>query len=141
MRFNLSILTVALLSIAGVSCSQHSDHKPVFPVTGQVLVNGKPAPHAFVVFHPVATSEADAVRPRAQAKEDGTFQVTTYGRDDGAPAGEYALTVELFRAPTANDDRPPTNILPGRYANPKTSGLSVRVDEGPNELPPLRLAR
>jgi hypothetical protein len=135
------MLGLACLSIAGVSCHRHSNHKPVFPVTGQVLLNGQPARHVFVVFHPVGADEAEGIRPRAHAKEDGTFQVTTYGRDDGAPAGEYALTVELFRAPTANDDRPPTNILPGRYANPKTSGLSVRVDEGPNELPPLRLAR
>jgi len=141
MRSALSMLVLVCLSIAGASCSRHSDHKPVFTVTGQVLLNGRPAPHAFVVFHPIGATDADVIRPRAHVQEDGTFTVTTYGRDDGAPAGEYALTVELFRAPTANDDRPPTNILPGRYANPKTSGLTARVEEGPNELPPLRLAR
>ena len=31
---------------------------------------------------------------RRQASEDGTFKLTTYEKDDGAPEGEYGVTVD-----------------------------------------------
>ena len=33
------------------------------------------------------------------------------------------------------------NRLPGRYGSPQTSGLTVRVNAGPTDLPPFQLSK
>ncbi len=72
-------------------------------------------------------------------QEDGTFAVGTYGKDDGAPAGEYRVTVQCFNKVRGQDM--PANVLPARYAAPDTSGLTVRIQEGDNQLSPIQLTR
>jgi hypothetical protein len=74
----------------------------VFPVTGRVLLNGKAVPHAFVVFHPVVLDSAN-VRPHAQADGNGSFLLSTYDDRDGAPAGEYRITVQQYKPPAKSD--------------------------------------
>src|SRR5262245_36674275 len=66
---------------------------PVYPVTGQVLVKGKPADGAFLVFHPTGEVEANTPRPYATADAEGNFRLTTYTSGDGAPAGSFRVTV------------------------------------------------
>jgi hypothetical protein len=67
--------------------------------------------------------------------------LTTLTANDGAPAGEYAITVEL-RAPKRVGEelvREGADLLPQRYKNPAESGLSYRVIAGDNVVPPLQL--
>jgi hypothetical protein len=140
------LATVAALALFGPGCSGPGDREPVYPVQGRVLYDGKPAAHALVVFHPVGKKGKDVPRPRAQAGPDGTFKLTTYDADDGAPAGEYAVTVEWWlstatRKSAEGESAPPLNRLPGRYARAQTSGLRVRIDEAPNQLPAFQLKR
>lgn len=123
-----------------------SDRAPVYPVRGKVLFDGKPTPHALVVLHPVGPAPKDAPRPYAQVAADGTFEVSTYAPRDGAPPGDYAVTVQwLLTSARKNsrdgEDAPPTNRLPVRYATAERSGLRVRVQEGENQLPPLTLKK
>ena len=132
------IMAGAALVFVGVSCSK-SDRIPVFPVQGTVLLDGKPVAHAFVVFHPLGNTGPGDLHPRAQADQDGTFVLSTYESDDGAPAGEYRVTVQKYKAPTDSDNGPPTNLLPGRYAKPDSSKLNARVQDGQNDLPPFQL--
>jgi hypothetical protein len=118
----------------------------VFPVRGQVLYQGKPTPEALVIFHPVNDPDPRAPRPVARVGPDGRFSPTTYKTDDGAPAGEYAVTVTWVKerdnqdAPK-EDQVPPKNLLPDRYAKPDTSGLRVHITAGPNDLPPFQLTK
>ncbi len=133
-------LLIALLALTSLSCGK-SDRKPVFPVSGRVLLDGKPLAYAFVVFHPRAGRGSDDVRPRAHADATGRFVLSTYDSADGAPAGEYRITVEKYRPPKESDKGPPVNLLPTRYAKPDTSNLAVRIQEGPNDLPPLQIKR
>jgi hypothetical protein len=112
----------------------------VYPVTGKVLVNGRPAAGAAIVLHPQDPSLS--ARPRAVVQSDGSLAVTTYEPGDGAPAGEYKATVE-WRRPAAGqevggDGPPPPNVLPPDYASSATTPLTVTVEEGENEIPPLR---
>ena len=78
--------------------------------------------------------------------EDGSFSPTTYASDDGAPAGDYAVTVAWVReqdnqnAPL-EEQRPPQNLVPERYSKTETSGLTVQIKPGPNELAPFHLTR
>jgi hypothetical protein len=139
-------VALPLVAVLLSSCGGKSSSKPVHPVSGKVLVEGRPARHALVVLHPLGGSEDQEARPRGQVGADGTFTLSTYGRDDGAPAGEYAVTVEWWLSGATartreGDGPPPANRLPGRYANPSTSGLRVRIGEGANELQPIQLRR
>jgi hypothetical protein len=133
-------LLVSLTALASLSCAK-SDRKPVFPVAGRVLMDGKPLGHAFVVFHPRGITGPDDVPPRALADGNGNFFLSTYDGADGAPAGEYRITVEKYKAATETDNGRPVNLVPARYAKPDTSHLTVRVHEGRNELSPFQLKR
>ena len=81
-------------------------------------------------------------RPRAVVEDDGSFSVSTFAAKDGAPAGDYAVSINWKSKTVKTPGRKgpakkvPTNF-PKRYENPKTSGLVVRVQEGPNELRPF----
>lgn len=114
--------------------------KPVFPVQGQVLFAGRPTPYALVVFHPLNPDDKDTPRPRGQVGADGKFTLTTYEPGDGAPAGDYRVTVELWLS-SGKRDEGPSNRLPARYGDPTTSGLTARVNTGPTELQPFHLKR
>lgn len=65
------------------------DAVPVYPVRGTVTFDGQPMQGAIVTFH-----GADS-RPTAQgiADDSGRFSLTTYLADDGAAAGDYAVTI------------------------------------------------
>jgi hypothetical protein len=111
---------------------------PTFPVTGSVAFADKKAvANATVVFHP--TNPAVDIRPRGTVAADGTFQLTSYDGNDGAPAGKYRVTVELWT--TARPDEGPTNRLPAKFAKPETSGLEATVGSGPTTVEPIVLKR
>ena len=138
----LPIPALAAMSLICSSCGkQDTGRVQVYPVHGKVLLEGKPVPHAFLVFHPVDTSSREPIHPRAQSKPDGTFAPSSYDSEDGAPAGDYVVTVERHRPPTNDDPNQGPNLLPGRYASVKTSKLKVRVVAGSNELEPFRIQR
>jgi hypothetical protein len=113
------------------SCAGKSGRKPVYPVRGQVFVGDKPAVQAFVVFHPADDEGPQATRPYGHVGTDGSFFLTTYDPGDGAPAGEYLVTIVW--APVVGTEEP-HDRLKGRYRDPKTSELRATVQEGPNEL-------
>ncbi len=104
------------------------------PVRGKLFVQDKPAVGAFVLFFPVhEPAEAKDPRPRAEVDADGSFQLSTYDANDGAPAGEYIVTVTW---PGQEDQE---DKLSGRYSDPAKSRLRGTVKEGSNELPAIRL--
>jgi hypothetical protein len=59
---------------------------------------------------------------------------------NGAPAGEYIVTVTWRRKPPSGDDEG-ESLLPGRYERPAPSGLRGKVEEQPNTWLPFRLTR
>jgi tetratricopeptide (TPR) repeat protein len=111
----------------------------VYPAQGKVALEGKPIANATIYLHPVGVQDPLFPRPRAIAQDDGTFVLGTYRKDDGAPAGEYKVTVQWFSKPDSRGGS--QNLLPVKYAAPDTSGLIVRVQEGSNQIPPLQLTR
>ena len=65
------------LALSLASCSR-SDHKPVYPVTGSVLYQAKPAEGAQVVFVPLDNDDPKMPRPGARVKKNGSFRLSTY---------------------------------------------------------------
>jgi hypothetical protein len=77
--------------------------------------------------------------PTAYADAAGRFDLSTYTPRDGAPAGEYAVTIVWWVSAPAKDaqegdDVIALNRLPSRYSDAKTSNLRAHIGEGPNEL-------
>lgn len=94
-------------------------------------------PHATVVFHPSFDLGPDVSKPRGTTGEDGSFTLSTYGAADGAPEGDYKVTVEQWL--TTNPDIGPESKLPKKYAKPEESGLTAKVISGKNEIPAIQL--
>ena len=128
---------LATLVLLCSACS--SGRKPVHPVRGQILVDGKPAVQAQVLFHPAEGSN-DEPQPTGQTDGQGYFHLTSYANGDGAPEGNYIVTVTWFRVFTrSHDEVVRYNALPQRYAAPQSSQLRVTVAKGSNELSALQL--
>ena len=146
MRVSYTLFSLSWLTLLPMGCGSQTPPVPVYAARGQVLFEGRPIPHALVVLHPLQTADDAVPRPRGKVQDDGTFVLETYTSADGAPAGEYAVTVECWLSnakgrPGERDDAPPTNRLPARYAKAATSGLRVRVEAGENQIPTIRLSR
>ncbi len=133
------LLLLAVVGLGLTSCSKSDDRVPTVAASGKVLLpDGKPAEHALVVFHPLGNS-VSATKPRGKVGADGSYKLTTYDTDDGAPAGEYRVTVELLLA--GRGDAPPSNRLNAKYSKPETSDLIATVGTGPTELKLIELKR
>jgi hypothetical protein len=104
-------------------------------VSGKVLLEGTPAAGARVVFHPLDEDANKAVLPQAQVAADGSFRVSTYNFEDGAPAGSYKVAI------THIQEGGPNNLMPERYADPETSGFEVTVENRNNEFDSFSLSR
>jgi hypothetical protein len=133
--FPFAFLAGVLLCIT--SCSSQ---KRAYPVEGKVLFEGRPAAGATVQFHPLDTNEKEPLVPRGQAGADGTFRLTTYEFEDGAPAGRYAVTV-FWGVPSKGGDGIDRILVPARYLSPSTSGLTVDVPEQESKLKPFLLSK
>src|SRR5437870_6502525 len=98
-RQRWAIQGVGILTALGfwamAGCSQPAGPK-LHPVRGQVLVNGRPAVNAFVVLHPLGSSDPQAARPHGRVDANGSFVIGTRAADDGALPGDYVVTIQWF---------------------------------------------
>ncbi len=103
-------------------------------------MNGQAPIHAQVGFFPVKDAGPEVVRPIGQVDEKGQFTLTSYAKGDGAPEGEYRVTVAWYLASgRPNDDSPPLNYLPAAYARPDSTPLHAVVSKGGVQLQPFEL--
>jgi hypothetical protein len=115
---------------------------PTHVAKGSISYQGQPIAGAFLVLHPKEGVRPDVPTARAQVSPDGTFAVSTYDQADGAPAGEYVVTVEWKKPVKVNGDYVLSqNLLPAKYSSRATSDLVVSIAAGKNDLPPLALRR
>lgn len=131
-----------LLAATGLAaCSGGEGRTLTFPVQGAVKYRGEAAPGAFVVFHPVSPRPGEPVRPTATVGPDGSFRVTS-DDGDGAPAGEYAVTVDYYKpVGTGSDLQRGPNVIPPRYGRPETTPLKVTVRAGANTIEPFAITK
>jgi hypothetical protein len=133
-------LTLALIPACTLLVGCEEARVPVFPVSGRVTYKGKPAAGAQIMLNAVNQLQGDDIAPIGVVKGDGTFAITAYDPGDGAPEGEYVVTVQWFKLVTgAGGSGAGPNILPPKYASPLTSPVKVSVKGGPTEVPPIAL--
>lgn len=127
MRTGLGILCMLAL----VGCG--SGEQTVYPVSGTLTLDGKPFGPAILVFESTTPAEkgVQLKTPGGQADASGNITLTTYKPGDGAPAGDY----RVYLPPNPMN---PGQALPQIYQDPKTSGLTVKIepksDSDANEL-------
>jgi hypothetical protein len=132
-RVRPGALALAGLAFLPLACGRTGPE--VHPVRGEVFVGGQAAVGASVTFHALNAKETRWV-PTATVEADGSFRLTTVSAYDGAPPGDYAVTVtwsDSYREDGETLNGP--ERLEWRYANPATSGLKATIKPGNNQLP------
>lgn len=108
---------------------------PTFPVLGTVTLDGKPAPRLTVAFHKLNEETKVYARVCDGLTDDvGRFQMSTYSRFDGAPEGEFTVTVARTGKGYFDGDVPEKTQLPEKYLKPDTSPLKTTIKDGANDL-------
>lgn len=149
-----SLLLVALLALAsgcdsGASDRWTQDRPPVYPTSGQVLLDGQPIEGATVTFQPLDGAGKPGY---ATTDGDGRFEAQTFDPGDGLTAGRHRVAIQK----TAMVDRSGNvvevitdegtgltekNFLPAKYADYTASGLEVEiVPDTENALEPFALS-
>jgi hypothetical protein len=115
---------VLVIAMAGCSGGR------VAPVSGTVtLSDGQPAAGVTVCF----SDRANRVSASGTCDERGRYRLTTFQPGDGAPPGDYDVTVH---PPTPEDSSQAqkNTLFHVRYENPDTSGLQYTVAKGRNQI-------
>jgi hypothetical protein len=118
---SMAVCLFCLVSCAG---------EPTGGVSGKVTYKGAPVTAGSISLHMASKGVAQ------DAKLDGSG---TFVMVQPLPAGTYDVSyVPPTPEPTdpaKGPPRPLTSIVPKRYNDPKTSGISVEVKGGTNEIP------
>ncbi len=128
-----SLLSLSsLLTLCG--CSQSRE---LCDVQGQLLINGKPAQGAYLVFHPLGEQppEDHPVEPTAvRTNSDGTYHWKFHR------AGEYSVTLFWpLVSQTAEETIEGPDRFKGKFANENSPIASVTISTGENSLAPIEL--
>jgi hypothetical protein len=111
------------------------NRRPVHPVRGTVLLDGCALAGAHVNFHLLTPGSKTPTRVAdAITAADGSFILSSYTPNDGAPAGDYIVTVSWWRPIGDPNAKPVPDLLPTRYASATTSDLKAKVKSGSNDI-------
>jgi hypothetical protein len=134
----LSLMTLA------AGCSDGPKEKPVYKVRGKLTYRDKPMAKALVSFYALGGDRSTPAH--ATADENGRYVLHTYRADDGAPAGDYVVTVywpaprpkplpknELID-PVDADQLDTVDRLKNQYSHAASSQLRTRVEPRDNEI-------
>lgn len=135
------------------ACGPGEFFHDVHPATGIVTIKGQPLAGALVLFRPVDSTLLSIpdgqhgpvpLDPSGTTEADGTFALSTYYADDGAPAGAYKVTVLWGPlAPSVEDGGSPRPVPRGRsrpgldpkYSDAASTPLEATITPGgPNRF-------
>ena len=140
-----SLLGIVTLGLLTAGCS--SERKPVnelkvVPVTGVVLVDGKPLPNIKIKMFSKTLDREKRAFPRGVTDQEGRFHAWTYRVNDGVPPGEYVVT---FVDHSQGDPRARENPdgFKGRYSDRKNTEHVITVPDSdePYDMGEIRLSR
>lgn len=106
------------------------DRKATYPVTGLVLVDGKPGPAIKVELTDV--KGIDLEQPTVShtfTGTDGKFAISTYENGDGVPEGDYILTFYWGELHPLSMQYGGEDKLNNRYSDPEKSKFKVKVEK------------
>ncbi len=127
---NLKVaLGILLFSILGGGCHHDptpSPTLPLYPVTGELRMDGRPAVGATLKFLPMQPVSGRGGRtPAATVGDDGRFKASYFGVEDGAPAGTYKVLIFWLAYPP--EGGLPMDRLQGKYCDENNPAAIVNV--------------
>ncbi|TWU16943.1 hypothetical protein [Allorhodopirellula heiligendammensis] len=133
-----SLLSLACLCVFSVGCGNHEHwHVDTSPVHGTVRINGEIPKGAQVTFYPTGGAvDVRESKPWGMVDETGTYELRTYEKGDGSPAGEYRATIIWRENPSVLGS---PDQLGGAFEAPSDSEWIFTIDEDVTELPPIEI--
>lgn len=131
------LLGLVLVCLAAGCEQKRPGEVPVYPVTGRVTFRGEPMTNAVLTLFPADNPSVWALKPRGYADQNGVYEVTTYERNDGAPLGEYIVTMwwpEADYDPKALENGNEPDRLMRAYFDPTKSKLRATVKPQDNVI-------
>ena len=130
---NCSMFSRSLLVIATALCLVGCNSSNLTTVTGKVTYNDKPVTTGTVSF-----VSADKPTAYGNIGPDGTYALMTDKPGDGATPGSYQVSIVALedmgdRMPEDRDPLPPP-VIPDKYSNAATSGLTAEVEAGKDNV-------
>src|SRR4051794_27534527 len=104
-----SVCIVSLIVIIG-GCSRGP---AMVPVTGKVLLGGKPLEFGSVTFQPPRGQPAQGT-----IQSDGTFTLSTYRLNDGAVIGKHKVRITCYESEKPNATKSPGEQRLGKLLIP-----------------------
>jgi BON domain-containing protein len=139
------VFGVLIVGLLGYWYSTLGPSRPVavHPVKGRAVFEGQPMSGANVILHPRSDSKVPAeLRPRGSVAADGTFVLSTFDSNDGAPSGDFVVTVVWSKPVVINGETQfGPNLAPMSYSKPESSPLRIKIAPGTKELEPLELKK
>ncbi|WP_417378405.1 carboxypeptidase regulatory-like domain-containing protein [Gimesia sp.] len=132
---SLKLIPVLILYFSLTSCSQGpTDTPPLAPVKGVVTLDGKPLTTGTIQFTPDKDRGTTGRMALGGIKEDGTFELMTIKKGDGAQVGHHLVSIECYESSAFDPNQPvnqtPKSLIPNRYTDPKKSELTAQVQAG-----------
>ncbi len=117
---------------------------PAGQVSGRVSLKGQPLSGGNITFHPVDKSKGTIAT--GEIGGDGSYTIQTVEPGDGARLGDYNVSIisrkpgpDLMANPQAARDSAsaskPESLIPVKYEDPSTSGLTASIKKGQNTIP------
>jgi hypothetical protein len=119
-----TLCMLAAIAVATIGCGDGRPDRA--PVSGQVLIDGKPLTHGFVRFVPKGSRPS-----QAELDENGRFTLSCYGEQDGVVPGVHRVEVN------GSEYLSSTEILwhaPKKYASFRFSPLTQEVTEATDSM-------
>ena len=115
----------------------------VHPVKGKAVMEGTPMAGAHLVLYPDPDSKIPAgITSRGTVADDGSFELSTFNHKDGAPSGEFVVTV-VWSKPVIVDGETQSgpSLVSAVYSKPDSSPLRIKIAVDTKELQPLELKK
>jgi hypothetical protein len=134
--WGLLAATALVAIVSWWNAEQAGPRVPVFPVSGNVRVDGTVPAGAQVILHPQGHRLPEGMAAMGIVREDGSVAISIYGDGTGVPPGQYVATLHWFSR-GGQDSTPGNNLLPPRYSSAGTSPIEVVVEETSNQIPTI----
>jgi hypothetical protein len=141
-RVIVSAFVVCLL--LGCSDGGPTNRRPTKKVTVKVTYKGSPLENANVTF---INQDGEPAPAYGKTDAQGVAKMKTYVEGDGAVPGMHKVLIDKSESvggqtvdvdsPQYNPNAPPPTVkylIPQKFNNPGTSGLTAEVKDGPNEF-------
>ena len=122
-------LPIICLCVIATGCGSGFNRPKMAKVIGRVTFKGLPLNHGEITF-----LSADNRPAHGKIIAGQIIEVMTFEPDDGAPIGPCKVAISALENPNADMYTPSKSLLPAKYGNPETSGLTADLKPGENDV-------